>query len=305
MHPDPRRRMHPGGAPMDPTRDLSIWSLASACRRLADIAEALSKGRQTVDVARLTEVGRLIANATEVLEGSAPIAPAPALGKRRLGGLLSRVLMGSEADAEPEKKPLGDKAPSDKHSLALRGHDSLLPTPDLVNFLSSQKKQGLLEVVTEAELFTLEFENGDIVHAQSNRTPEGQRLGDILVARGAIDRATLEQLLQTTPSRRLGETLITMQLITQEQFLEALRLQIHWLFQRLFEQPATRFSFWSGPPLYADSNVRLNATALLLDGARAFDETNWTAKGSSEEPQPSSSTVLGPTSDDWMNAAGS
>ncbi|MBI5362272.1 MAG: DUF4388 domain-containing protein, partial [Planctomycetes bacterium] len=181
-----------------------------------------------------------------------------------------------------------------------------------VNFLAAQKKTGLLEVITDAEQFTLEFDAGDIVHAQSNRTPEGQRLGDILVARKVIDRPTLEQILQTSGARRLGETLVAQNWITKEQFLDALRVQIHWLFQRLFEQPAQRFCFWSGPPLNADSNVRLNATALLLDGARAFDETHWMSRLSADgKPDPSGALPAqqeaqpSQATGGWMDVAGS
>lgn len=257
---------------MDPNRDVNIWSLAARCRRLTEVADALASNRAQLDVSRLVEINRLVALAAEFLESGAGPVPATAPARKGLGGLLSRVLGNSEAPVAASATPPGDAPPSPQHSLALRGHDQLIPTPDLVTFLASQRKRGVLEVVTNQELFVLEFDNGDIVHAQSNRTPDGQRLGDILVASGAISRSELELVLQTIPSTRLGETLIAREHVTQAQFLDALRIQIQALFQRLFEQPASRFSFWSGPPIHADSKMRLNATALLLDGARAFDE---------------------------------
>ncbi|MBK7876933.1 MAG: DUF4388 domain-containing protein [Planctomycetes bacterium] len=301
---------------MDPTRDLNIWALANACQRLADLAVALSKDRRQVDTGRLQEVGRLVLRATEHLErepGAPMVASGVTSGKKKRGGLLGLVLGGADDGEDVSAAATSEPtAPSPNHTLSLRGHEQLIPTPDLVNFLSSQKKTGLLEVVTPAEQFTLEFDNGDIVHAQSNRTPEGQRLGDILVSRNVIERSVLEQFLRTAGSGRLGETLVAQKWITQEQFLEALRLQIHWLFQRLFEQAATRFCFWSGPPLNADSNVRLNATALLLDGARAFDETHWMARLSADgTPQPQGpvpdapAAAPAPAEGDWMNVAGS
>lgn len=257
---------------MDPNRDVNIWSLAARCRRLTELADALANNRAQLDVSRLVELNRLVALAAECLEHGSTPAQTVAPTRKGFGGLLSRVLGSSDAPAPVSAPAAGDTPPSPQHSLALRGHDQLIPTPDLVTFLASQRKRGVLEVVTPVELFVLEFDNGDIVHAQSNRTPDGQRLGDILVTSGAIERAELELVLQTIPSTRLGETLIARERITQAQFLEALRVQIQSLFQRLFEQPASRFSFWSGPPIHADSQMRLNATALLLDGARAFDE---------------------------------
>lgn len=293
---------------MEPTRDLNIWALADACQRLADFAQELSKNRRRVDPPRIQFVGRLVHRSMEELarpEGEG-VAPAAAPAKRRRGGLLGLVL-GSDDVPEHEPIPVASiepAAPSPKHTLALRVHEHLLPTPDLVNFLAAQKKTGLLEVITDIEQFTLEFDDGDIVHAQSNRTPEGQRLGDILVARTAVDRRMLEQVRQASGAQRLGETLVEQDRITKEQLLDALRVQIHWLFQRLFEQPAHRFCFWSGPPLNADSNVRLNATALLLDGARAFDETNWMARLSADGQADPAGTPPAPPAAEPVQAPG-
>jgi len=274
---------------MDSPRELSIWTLTRACQRLAEQAEALSKNRQSFDVEHLQAVGQLVQRATEVLAQGPEAARAKPTGaaRRGLSGLLSRVLGGAEPEGAPKSEPSAGVPPTPNHTLALRGHHQMIATPDLVTFLSAQRKSGVLEVVTELELFILEFDNGDIVHAQSNRTPEGQRLGDILVSRGVIDRAALEQVMRSTSGVRVGEQLIAMQLVPREQFVDALRRQIQWLFQRLFEQPSQRFTFWSGAPIHADSNVRLNATALLLDGARAFDEMNWIANIATEQAEAS------------------
>lgn len=274
---------------MDPIRELNIWALAASAQRLADLASALSKNRREVDAVRLKDVGRMVQRSIDLLE-KGPETAMPA-GKKK--GLLARMFQGADERDVAELGVAEETPPSAQHKLALRGHDQPIPTPDLVNFLSTQKKNGLLEVVTATELFTLEFQNGDIVHAQSNRTPEGQRLGDILVARKACDRAALEEVFKAVGGGRVGEVLVARGIVTKEQFLDALRQQIHWLFQRLFEQPSSCFTFWSGPPLHADSNVRLNATALLLDGARAFDETHWMARLGTEAGDPLDEPVAG------------
>src|SRR5690349_153831 len=169
---------------MDPIRELNIWALAASAQRLADLASALSKNRREVDATRLKDVGRMVQRSIDLLEKGPETAPSS--GKKK-PGLLARMFQGADERDGAEPEVADETPPSAQHKLALRGHDQPIPTPDLVNFLSSQKKNGLLEVVTATELFTLEFQNGDIVHAQSNRTPEGQRLGDILVARKACD----------------------------------------------------------------------------------------------------------------------
>ena len=127
---------------MDPTRDLNIWALVNACQRLADHASALSKDSRKLDPGRMQEVGKLVLKAAGLLEQdpSAPVASGAAAKKKR-GGLLGLVLGGAEDEAANPAMAgaAGPNAPSPNHVLALRGQEQLIPTPDLVNFLSSQK----------------------------------------------------------------------------------------------------------------------------------------------------------------------
>src|SRR6185503_19064846 len=99
-------------------------------------------------------------------------------------------------------------------------------------------------------------------------------LGDVLVANGAIDRETLERVRGGKPKEKLGELLLRGQHVTQEQLLDALKSQIQMLFNRMFGARAVRFSFWLGPPMLAEGSMRMNAMALILEGARTFDEGN-------------------------------
>jgi len=167
-----------------------------------------------------------------------------------------------------------DTPPSPEHSLALRGIGDVWPPPDLLGFLSSQRKTGLLEVATASEVFAIEFDAGDIVHARVSPPMPEQRLGDVLVASGAIDRVLLERLRRAKPKEKLGDLLLKNGHVTQEQLLAALRSQIQILFNRLFVARAVRFSFWLGPPMLAEGTMRMNAMALILEGARTFDEEN-------------------------------
>jgi len=158
--------------------------------------------------------------------------------------------------------------------LALRGIGDVWPPPDLLGFLSSQRKTGLLEVATVDEVFAIEFDAGDIVHARVSPPMIEQRLGDVLVSIGAIPRETLERVTSDDPREKLGEVLLRGGHVTQEQLLEALKAQIQMLFNRLFAARAVRFSFWLGPPMLAEGTMRMNAMALILEGARTFDEEN-------------------------------
>ena len=271
---------------MDPNQELKTWTLSLACSRLASHASALQQSQGTIDLARVYEVNQLVTRALEIFERAdrssnqppAPPAPAPAPSapKGGLSSLFARMLGASEMPADPAtmRRRSDDRPPSEKHMLALRVYGQFVPAPDLIGFLSTYHRTGILEAEAPGELFVVEFEEGDIVHAQSDHMPDGQRLGDILVSRGDITREALEQARRESPGR-LGEILMKRGLVAKEQLLAALQVQIQLLFNRMFEAPTTRFTFWGGPPLHADEKLRLNATSLLLEGARVADEAKW------------------------------
>jgi len=56
---------------------------------------------------------------------------------------------------------------------------------------------------------------------------------------------------------------------------DIVQFQIQLLFNRMFEAATLGFTFWDGPPIHAYKRVRLNATSLLLEGARVSDEAHW------------------------------
>lgn len=273
---------------MDPKSP--AWRLAESGQRLTRAARDLVLGvAAPADEARIARATRLVAAALEEIGAAEPAVPAGAklvlhqpgaLQYTQGAGELAKRML-PRAPLVAVETPRHGGAPSARHELALSGRADSIATPDLIGFLSAQRKTGILEVATADETFRLELAGGDVVHAQSDRTPEGQRLGDVLVAQGAIERARLDERAEAARARaggpRLGATLVDDGVVTREQLLAALQVQIQQLFQRLFEAQPTGFTFWSGPPVDADEAVRMNATSLLLEGARVCDERNRTA----------------------------
>ena len=253
---------------------LQLRSLDLACQSLAQRAKLLARAGTVKNPSRLKKIDRMVTSAIETLEEE--IASSEEAAKPKASGLLLRMLRGKDAPEEAVAPPTPTRSPDDppspKHTLSLRGEGKSIPAPDLLGFLSGQRKTGMLEVVTPDETFTVEFHEGDIVHAQVSRTMPEQRLGDLLVAQGTIDRLTLETVRDEWPSERLGVVLLRENYVTTDALLTALQSQIQLLFNRLFAAPVTRFSFWAGPTMHADQGMRLNAIALILEGARTFDE---------------------------------
>jgi hypothetical protein len=261
---------------------LKLMALELSCRRLAQRAKLLAQAGVIMDYDRLAKIDRMVVQALDGIDQEISRTTAPKKEKKSLtASALLKLLRGGEengGEAAEASRSL-DTPPSPEHALALRGVGDLWPPPDLLGFLSSQRKTGLLEVATASEVFAVEFDAGDIVHARVSPPMPEQRLGDVLVANGAIDRVLLERLRRAKPKEKLGDLLLKGGHVTQDQLLGALKSQIQILFNRLFVARAVRFSFWTGPPMLAEGSMRMNAMALILEGARTFDEENTAVGG--------------------------
>jgi hypothetical protein len=286
----------------DQSSKIRALTLASRClareiRRIAELpAEDASRGHETLEIERVVDLARTILDPSYVSpdspgpNGSSPRAPLP-----------SRRGASANIDALPDL--VGDGPPSPHHVLALLGRGTFLPIPELVGFLGTLQATGILRVATGTEEFLVEFDTGQIAHAEGTRSPSGQRLGDLLVAQGAVERSTLEEIYTGGATWKLGRSLLRHKHITLEQLVRALQTQIQLLFCRLFREEVKSFTFWCGPILCGEQGVRLNATSLLLESARVQDEANDDLRALGEKRQEDSEKR--PEDDEWADFAGS
>ncbi|MFO1078141.1 MAG: DUF4388 domain-containing protein [Planctomycetota bacterium] len=237
------------------------WSYARACRRLAD--EVRQHGDFGDEETSLQHAARLLLEAGErfgAIAGDENTELSEELVQNALNAMLTPP---PAAPAEPA---------STRPTLHATGE--LASTADLISFLAVNRRTGRLEVVTAAERFLLVFDNGDIVHAQSDRTPEGQRLGDLLVEAGATSPEAIAIALATSSGQRLGSVLWQQGSVLHKQLVRGLEKQIRCQFARMFAQPAREYTFWAGNPSREKHSLRMNTTGLILDGARISDERN-------------------------------
>jgi len=267
---------------MKSTAELKPLTLYSACQRLASYASTLQRAKAPTDVKREEEARLLVMRALGILELQVPDSIVPGIPvKTGLAGLLARMMSSGGEDTQAvavSQAKVEEQSSSKSSKFAMRVSGDFVAIPNLIGFLRGQSKTGTLEIATPTEVFTIEFETGDIVHAQCSHTPEGQRMGDILVDRGAITREALERARSDAKGGRLGDVLLERGLVSKETLVAAIQSQIQLFFNRVFDAPVVRATFWNGPPLFADKEVRLNATSLLLEGARVSDETTWLRK---------------------------
>jgi hypothetical protein len=169
------------------------------------------------------------------------------------------------SEEEPAPKPLA--APE------FIGNTDALSVPELIGFFQLQGKTGVLTVDARHEQFSLEYLRGELIHAGSTSSPDGQRLGEVLVKLGHLTQAKLERLLAgKSAAERLGDALRRGEVVPEEALAEALQYQIQNIFYRLFDLGGCRFTFREGLEGEPKARVRYNVTRLLLETARHRDE---------------------------------
>lgn len=155
----------------------------------------------------------------------------------------------------------------------LHGHSQTMSLPSIIEFLSLQKKSGLLKIEAPNETVTLEFTEGEVIHAESDNAPACDRIGAILVDNGEIDEGDLEALLAKHPGRRrsLGMLLEVQEVVSREALVAALETQVQRIFDRLFGNPDAFFEFTETTTDHRETKVRLNVVGLLLGSACKAD----------------------------------
>ncbi|MEZ6016958.1 MAG: DUF4388 domain-containing protein [Planctomycetota bacterium] len=177
-------------------------------------------------------------------------------------------------DNEVRDVEIGAACPAPQAPPHFTGTTDVLSIPDLIGFFQVQSKTGVLEIEHKSENFRLEFEKGSLLHAASSKSPRGERLGEILVRRGAITEAHLAAFLSNLQrGERLGSALLRLEGISEADLAAAIEAQVLGIFVRLAKLPGCTFTFREGAVDGAlAGRVRHNVTRLLLDSARQLDE---------------------------------
>lgn len=258
---------------MSPTREAEpesqlrkLASLVAECRELAQRLDGLGSApdRQAAPF-----LYRQLSQALQVLEQSVRAA-----GERaQAGGTASPASEGGFFGRLKRSLRGPDRRAQEKGDEGLQGNSWTIAIPELIGFLSNARKTGALWVHAPGEIFLLQIRDGVLVHATSDRTPEGERLGEILVEAGALSAEDLATFLKgAQTAEMLGIALYREQRISEEQLLDALTIQAQRLFHRMLSTRHCVFRFQEGAQILVEHHVRLNVMQLLLETARTFDE---------------------------------
>lgn len=164
---------------------------------------------------------------------------------------------------------------AEKSRRGIHGHTDTMELGSVIELIAHQRKNGLLRVRGKLETVSLEFKEGDVVHAISDNAPISDRLGEILVAQGSLERDVLKKLLNkyADSRRKLGTHFEIQQLVGEEGLRKALEQQVQRLFNRLFAMQDAYFEFIEDAAGQQLQKVRLGAMSLLLESAHVLDTT--------------------------------
>jgi hypothetical protein len=157
----------------------------------------------------------------------------------------------------------------------LQGNSSTVSMAELLSFLAYGRKTGVLWVDTPTENFLIGMTEGTIRHAASDRTPEGLRLGEVLVGLGFLTRRQLERFVEqsgVSNASIFGETLVKSGMISSTELETALVHQVRQIVQRVLQSKVALFRFREELEIHLAHNVTLDVNQLLLDSARVMDE---------------------------------
>ncbi len=250
-------------------------------RTLAGQPETDGPGAVTEDSESATAGPQDAVEATEAPAGDLPTPPSPE-PPPPVVAVASSPMPTAPVGAPPMAPPVVHRLPEvddDGCRCVLSATGPGFSISGLIEFLGRSGKSGTLRMATGGDVFTLRLVDGQLVHAECEQRPPNERLGEILVSRGAMDSTRLHRLLELCSSGwdddrvRLGELLARENLISETELCDALSEQVRRLFARLFAGEGHWFGFYEGLPSYPRLHVQLRLMELLLDSSRVYDES--------------------------------
>ncbi|MCX2727842.1 DUF4388 domain-containing protein [Thermomicrobium sp. 4228-Ro] len=176
--------------------------------------------------------------------------------------------------------------------MPIYGDLSDLPLHLLLQALMRAGQTGSLTLRTRLEEITLLFDRGRIAAVVSSDVQ--LRLGQMLLQLGEITEEQLEQALAlqavSATHRRLGELLVELGFVTHQQIKRALANQFEEVLVRVITAPDATFAFVPEPAAALTDETVLDdapATKLILNAIRRADELTAPIQLATVVPDPS------------------
>ncbi len=170
--------------------------------------------------------------------------------------------------------------------MALEGNLKDFGLADILQMIYFQRKTGLLILDGKTDNVRISFFEGKIVGASSRRKTETNRLGRLLVARGVIDEAALQDLLgeKNIPAERLAKYLYREGLADAEVVQPVVEELMSETVVHLFSWKEGHYEFATQDVVAdVDFPIELDTEHLLMEGLRIVDE--WSVLEGKIDPQ--------------------
>jgi hypothetical protein len=156
---------------------------------------------------------------------------------------------------------------------ALTGSLDTFALPEVLTFLNTTRKSGMLTLTSGEKKAAVHYENGSVIYASSNQN--AFRLSAILLRKKKITRAQHEAIetLMTSDGGRFGQIAIEQGILTDAQLRDFLKIQVSEILFDCFVWKSGAFSFAATlelPP-YAVT-IAVDLSNLIMEGARRISE---------------------------------
>lgn len=174
--------------------------------------------------------------------------------------------------------------------MGIAGNLATMSVADLLQFLETGQKSGVLRVSRESVTKEIFFEKGSIIGSTS--TDPKEYFGQFLLHYGKIDEAQLRLALESQRQQRqvpLGRILLATGVFSETEMMELLRLRALEIMYELFLWEQADFQFEHKAPLPENLiRIEIKPTSVIMEGVYRTDE--WRRY---REVLPSDRVVLG------------
>jgi len=160
---------------------------------------------------------------------------------------------------------------------ALQGKIGRFTLPEIFQLVANSRETGTLGIQRDDDIVMVYFKEGRIIYAYGPR--QTYHLGQLLREKGRITTSQLDDAVKTqsrvNTSKRLGKILVEKKYIDRADLQEVVQTQIEELIYSLLSWDKGTFKFYDKQyPTQEEITVSLSVENVILEGLRRFDEMN-------------------------------
>ena len=155
--------------------------------------------------------------------------------------------------------------------VVLAGDAAGFPLSDLIAFLAQSRWTGVIRVHAPTGERTISMKDGEVRAATSDDPTD--RLGEVMVRLGFVDRNKLEEVLKDTPPSKVGRALVERGLLQAHDLFKCLTYQLSEIFHAMVLTHEGTFMLVDQPIDDRTAHtLQLSTQSLLMDAIRKIDE---------------------------------